>query len=184
MAALAIGRGGGAAGMFIATRYQDILVLGCWLTLVVVLRRGEQVRSWSGRTGAVLLALCLVPMAAGLWRLNAPSRIRDYAQTQREYIAKHDDTVRAFMRTNDPAVFERDPIIRSAFPHLTFTIDLLRDPAMQPVWPASLRSDGMAHWLSRLAASLVAAAPWIVGIALTILAVGGGLALQAKRPQI
>jgi hypothetical protein len=181
MAALTIGRGGGANGMFIATRYQDILVLGCWTTILAVLWRWERSRGFLGCAGAVLLALCLIPMAAGLWRLNAPERIRDYARIQTAYIAKHDDTVREFMRTNDPAVFERDPVIRSAFPHLGFTMDILRDPAMRPALAPSLQPDGRADWLSRMALIIVNAAPWIVGIALALLALTAGHSLHRYR---
>lgn len=146
--ALAFGRGGGQDGIHVATRYIDILVIGCWLNLMATLWFGCRLGM---RRGALALGLCLLPVLFGLGYWNLPGRVGAYGNLQRDYIARHDAVVREFLQQGDPQVFERDPIIRSAFPHLSFTMGLLKDPIMRPAWPASLQPDGRAGWLSQAA---------------------------------
>lgn len=182
MAALAFGRGGGGDDMFIATRYQDVIIMGCWTNLLAVFGLWEVARHKRQHIAAVVLSACVLPMIVGLVRLNSPSRIQEYARNQRAYIDKHDNTVREFLRTDDPAVFERDSAIRSAFPHLGFTIDVLRDPALIPILAPSLHAEQRTGPLSRAALIIVDNA-WPIlffGVFLMLLALGLALRPDPK----
>jgi len=181
MAALAVGRGGNPVGMFIATRYQDILVLGCWGNVLAVLWLSQSAGTGRRRLWGFVLPLSLIPMVLGLLQLNAPEHFRTYAQIQKDYIARHDATVREFLQSNNPAVFERDPVIRSAFPHLNFTIELLRDPQMRPALPPSLQPDGRSGPLSRIAMAAVQSAPSILLSGCTFALGAIGLQLWRRR---
>ncbi len=172
VAAIAFGRGGAAAGVLVANRYMDVLVVGCWLNLLAVLALAGELPGGGWRRA---VGLCLLPAWLGLAAANAPGRLESVAQTERDYRMRHDATVREFRRTDDPAVFERDPAVRQAFPHLPFTIELLRDRRMDPVWPASLQPERRAGPLSWLALRMVRAGGWLVAVGTALLLAAGAL---------
>ncbi|MEJ1971360.1 MAG: hypothetical protein WDM96_02250 [Lacunisphaera sp.] len=172
VAALAYGRGGGT--MNIAVRYFDMLLIGCWLNGLAVLWLwpvpGAARRvSWL----AAGLAACLLPMLAGLAYWNRPAAIHSTVVTLQSLRDQRDGAVRDFISTNDPAVFQREPWMSSAFPHLPYTIDLLRDPLMRPVLPPSLQPDGRAGPLSRAARWITGQWHGLLAIGAVLLAVGG-----------
>ena len=172
LAALAYGRGGEA--MSIAVRYFDMLVLGSWLNVAAVLwlwreRAGGSRAIWV----AAGLAVCLLPMLGWLAYWNRPAGIRSTVESVGLVARLRDDVVRDFLKTNDPAVFKRYDWLDSRFPHLPYTIELLRDPLMRPALPPSLQSDGRAGWLSRLALWLTQQWRWWLAAGGGLLALGG-----------
>ena len=173
--ALAFGRGGGQDGILVATRYMDILVIGSWLNLMATLWLGCRLGM---RRGALMLGFCLLPVLGGLGYWNLPGKVSAYGDLQRDYIARHDAVVHEFLQQGDPQVFERDPVIRSAFPHLSFTVGLLKDPVMQPAWPPSLQPDGRAGWLSQAARGVVHWSRLLVVVGLGLTLIGGFMLLK------
>lgn len=150
LGALAYGRGGET--MSIAVRYFDMLVLGCWLNVGAVLWLWRE-KAGGSRTGwlAAVLGLCLLPMLVWLAYWNRPAGIRSTIGSVGLVARLRDDVARDFLKTDDPAVFKRYDWLDSRFPHLPYTIDILRDPLMRPALPPSLQLDGRAGWLSRAA---------------------------------
>jgi hypothetical protein len=170
LAALAYGRGGGS--MQIAVRYFDILVIGCWLNGLAVL--------WLWQTGsqrmrrlAGILALSALAMFGGLAYWNRPAGIRATIADMQNIRQLRDGAVREFLATNDPAVFQRYDWMGSRFPHLPYTIEILRDPLMRPALPPSLQPDGRAGWLSRAALGLVHRWSWLLVAGAALMALGG-----------
>lgn len=168
LAALAYGRGGGE--MRIAVRYFDMLVIGCWLNVAAVLWLWrEKHPTWL--LGA--LAICLLPALSGLAYWNRPAGIRSTVESQGLVARLRDDVVRDFLKSDDPAVFKRYDWLDSRFPHLPYTIDILRDPLMRPALPPSLQPDGRAGWLSRVALGVTRQWRGLLVAGVGLLAVGG-----------
>jgi hypothetical protein len=178
LAALAYGRSGGGE-MRIAVRYFDILVIGCWLNFVAALWLACALRRPLVTMG---LALCLLPLVGGLAYLNRPAGIRSTLETLQLVRQLRDGAVRDFLATDNPAVFERYDWMQSTFPHLSYTIELLRDPLMRPALPPSLQPDGRAGTLSR-GAFWLARHWWLVVVAGLASLMAGGWPLGSRpRP--
>lgn len=172
VAALAYGRGGGE--MSIAVRYFDMLVIGSWLNVVAVLWLWREKAGGSRTTWlAVGLTACLLPMLGWLAYWNRPAGIRSTIESVGLVARLRDDVVRDFMATNDPAVFKRYDWLGSRFPHLPYTIEILRDPVMRPALPPSLQPDGRAGPLSRAALWITGRWRWLLALGAALLAVGG-----------
>lgn len=177
LAALAFGRGGGE--MSIAVRYFDMLVIGCWLNVAAVLWLGQS--GWP-RAAMAVLALSLLPMLGWLGYWNRPAGIRSTVETVGLVARLRDDVVRDFLKTDDPAVFKRYDWLDSRFPHLPYTIEILRDPLMRPALPPSLQADGRAGGLSRAAAAAAGGWRWVLAAGVVMLAAGGWRRRVAAAP--
>lgn len=172
LAALAYGRGGGT--MQVAVRYFDMLVIGCWLNGVAVFwlwQAGES--SPRLRMLSAVLALALLAALGGFAYWNRPAGIRATVADMQNIRQLRDGAVRDFLATNDPAVFQRYDWMGSRFPHLPYTIELLRDPLMRPALPPSLQPDGRAGWLSRAALAITSQWRWLLASGIGLLALGG-----------
>jgi hypothetical protein len=104
---------------------------------------------------------------------NRPAGIRATVADMQNIRQLRDGAVRDFMATNDPAVFHRYDWMGSRFPHLPYTIELLRDPLMRPALPPSLQPDGRAGWLSQAALGLTRHWRWLLVAGAGLLALGG-----------
>jgi hypothetical protein len=171
LAALAYGRGGEA--MQIAVRYFDMLVVGCWLNGVAVLWLWQATANSPARWLPGILALSLLVMLGGLAYWNRPAGIRATVADMQNIRRLRDGAVRDFLATNDPGVFQRYDWMGSRFPHLPYTIELLRDPLMRPALPPSLQPDGRAGWLSRIALALAPRWSWLMLAGAGLLVLGG-----------
>jgi hypothetical protein len=118
------------------------------------------------------LAICLLVMLSGLAYWNRPAGIRATVTDTQNIRQLRDGAVRDFLTTNDPAVFQRYDWMGSRFPHLPYTIEILRDPLMRPALPPSLQPDGRAGWLSQAALGLVRRWSWLMVAGTGLLALG------------
>lgn len=133
-AALAYGRG--SSSSMIAGRYLDLLVVGLfanslalgWLWLQGGLSRFAR---------TVLLASLAAQLGGVAWQ-NRPEVIRAGLDGFRHEQARQKAVLQEFLASDDPAVLERDPVVRRVLPHLQLTIELLRDPLMRRALPPSI----------------------------------------------
>jgi hypothetical protein len=133
-AVLAYGRGSGA-GM-IAGRYLDLLVVGLFANLIAFL--WLWIRGGLSRFARTVLLASLVIQLGGVAWQNRPEVIRAGLDGFREEQARQRVVLKEFLASDDPAVLERDPVVRRVLPHLQLTVELLRDPVMRQALPPSL----------------------------------------------
>lgn len=133
-AALAYGRGNGS-GM-IASRYLDLLLMGLFANLVALLWLWS--RGGVSRFARLILVTSLLAQMAGLAWQNRPEIIRAGLGGIREQQERQRVVLREFLASNDPAVLERDALVRRFLPHFHLTVELLTDPVMREALPPSI----------------------------------------------
>lgn len=169
--AFAIGYGRVVTAVNIGVRYYDVLLLGLFINFLSMVRLGTGLingRRWLwGLAG--LLWLCAVGI--GLWGQNKPENLGNLFKFQQDQAIEQRDIIRDFLVTSDPARLQAFADATHRFPHMKYTLMLLRDPKVSALLPPSLTPDGHAGPLSRWAVR-IADSWWLVlgaGVALLVL---------------
>lgn len=125
-AAFAYGRG--SASGAVAVRYFDPLTTGLvanGVALAWLLASRSTHARWTklGLAGAWLGALSF-----GVYQENRPAKVAADLEWGRYFHGEQRAVLDSFFVGNDPATLEANPTVRPFFPHMRFTLDVLRDP--------------------------------------------------------
>ncbi|HUL54581.1 MAG TPA: hypothetical protein VLT83_14355 [Opitutaceae bacterium] len=178
---LAIAYGRGVGPDAIAVRYFDLLTLGLFVNGVAAVRLMAARAGWRRWAAVALAAAWAIPLGLSLYQMNRPAEVRPLLAQHREMTEKQAAAIGRLMETRDATALSADDRVRSWFPHLQLTVDLLLDPRMRPLLAPSLTADGRAGPLSRWAPKVAAGWPVLVGFGAALLAAGAVRLLASRR---
>jgi hypothetical protein len=162
--AFAIAYGRSLTSENIGVRYYDVLVLGLFVSIPALARIWARQISWRRLWWGGLGSAWLFAVTVGLWHHNRPDDLGNMFKFQHDQAIEQQGVVRDFLVSNDPAKLQEFENRTHRFPHFKITLDFLRDPKVPALLPPSLTPDRHENRLSRLARTVAAHWPVVIGL--------------------